>query len=479
MTCFHCRVRVKNITLPRFRQLYLGASTNGQLALVSRLPKIPTLDSSASSGDNSTSVSKVLVTALPEELLVKIFNLTNRCDYCGSDHYVVLLKVCKAFYRIVQPLLYKNIDIIQPTGLVPTGTRARLLHRTVKEKPALGTFCKDLQVYINSLQDVRDGDYVSAAELLQSFPCTTNFSVHGGFGHPPTWPLLKRAFQNMSFIKHLTLSRELWDLHMAPVCDVIQDMHLESLHLHGISARKDGIIWAAQNTDVKRTNTMTKLDISDFGETPKALRNLLELPKSLQHFRFGKVHHNPVFWELRSFQELLCSHRDSLVTVEIGAVGRRGGKGISFLKFPKLETLNISHWNFDFSPDIAAATLLAPNLHTFIWDFTIEDQHSESSSDFGEEQKLWVSRFAELAAAHKSALRKIVIIFNPDIYLESPIEEELDEIIQPWNLMAEAREVMKSTGIELSYDNKSAMQLYQQYREQQEREAIDDVAGSG
>ncbi|RDW69256.1 hypothetical protein BP6252_08276 [Coleophoma cylindrospora] len=283
----------------------------------------------------------------------------------------------------------------------------------------------------------------------------------------------------MSFIKHLTLSRERWDLHMAPVCDIIQNMRLESLCLYGISARKDGIIWTAQNPDVKRTNSMTKLDISDFGETPQALRNLLELPKSLQHFRFGTIHHNSVFWELQFFQELLCGHRDSLVNVEIGAVGRRGGEHISFLEFPKLVTLDISYWNFDFSPEVAAATLLAPNLHTFIWNFTIEDQHNETSSDFGEEQKLWVSRFAELAAAHESALRKIVIIFNPDIYLGSPTEEELDEIIKPWTLMAEAAEVMKSTGIELSYDNKPAIQLCQQYREQQEREAVDEMAGSG
>lgn len=43
---------------------------------------------------------------------------------------------------------------------------------------------------------------------------------------------------------------------------------------------------------------------------------------------------------------------------------------LNFLDFPKLEKLHLSAFNFDMSPEIKCAALLAPNLHTLVWDFT-------------------------------------------------------------------------------------------------------------
>jgi hypothetical protein len=176
----------------------------------------------------------------------------------------------------------------------------------------------------------------------------------------------------------------------------------------------------------------------------------LKLPRALEHFTFGKIHSNPVRWRLDMFQWLLSDHQTTLKSIEIGSLGL-GHTPINFLEFPKLEILNLSHWVYRETPEIAAATILAPRLHTFIWDFRIIDQHSESWTDFGEEQKEWLLRFAELAIARKSALRKIKIVFFPDEF-GPKTREELAVCITPWDLMDEVKDKIRPLGIELEYN---------------------------
>jgi hypothetical protein len=127
-----------------------------------------------------------------------------------------------------------------------------------------------------------------------------------------------------------------------------------------------------------------------------------------------------------------------------------------FLEFSKLETLHLSRWLFDLSPAFWQ-TLLAPRLHTFIWDFNIRHQHS-AWSDFGVQQKDRIVGFAEAARAQKSALRKIKIEFNPDAMHaegQSLTREQLDSGPDPWRLLYDAQESLASCGIELSYDTPS------------------------
>ncbi len=204
-----------------------------------------------------------------------------------------------------------------------------------------------------------------------------------------------------------------------------------------------------RNKELERISSIIKLDISNFKETPTALQSLLKLPKALQHFRFDKIHSNPVSWDLRLLQSLLHDQRASLKSIVIGALEREK-RGISFLDFPELEILTLSRWVFDFSPEVASATLLAPKLHTFIWDFTIIDQHSESWSDFGPEQRDWILGFAERAIKRKSALRRIEIIFAPEHWSGPNTRELLKDRLSPWDLMDQVRDAIRPD-IGLSY----------------------------
>ena len=102
---------------------------------------------------------------------------------------------------------------------------------------------------------------------------------------------------------------------------------------------------------------------------------------------------------------------------------------------------------------MAATTLLAPRLHTFIWNFISSDGHSESWDDFGVGQKEWLLKFAEIAAARKSALRKIEIAFRPDEWTGPTTREQLAALVSsPWDLMADARAKIKLLGIELEWN---------------------------
>jgi hypothetical protein len=74
-------------------------------------------------------------------------------------------------------------------------------------------------------------------------------------------------------------------------------------------------------------------------------------------------------------------------------------------------------------------------LHTFIWDFRVIDQQSESWEDFGVVQKEWLLKFCALGRERSSALKRIEILFSPDEWAGPKTKEELEGIVSPWELM--------------------------------------------
>ncbi len=181
-------------------------------------------------------------------------------------------------------------------------------------------------------------------------------------------------------------------------------------------------------------------------ESPYALSDLLTWPKALEHFEFTGLYSTSFYWDFHTLELALVTHGDSLKTLRLGSLRRGGQEFLDMAKFPHVEFLHVSAYVLTCSPEMACSKLLAARVRTFVWDFTIEDQHSESWTEFGPVRAQWLHRFACLAIAHKTSLRRIRIVFNPDYW-----DERADGLEYPWDLMDLIRDAIKPQGIDLSY----------------------------
>jgi hypothetical protein len=163
----------------------------------------------------------------------------------------------------------------------------------------------------------------------------------------------------------------------------------------------------------------------------------------------------PKPWRLEMFPRLLADHRHTLKSLKIGILSK-GYSTINLLRFPNLEVLSLSHWTYRETPEAAVALLLAPRLHTFIWNFRMVDcDWGETWSDFGVEQKGWLLEFAERAYERKAALRRIEILYSPVLSIDwggPETREELAVCVPPWDMMDEVRDKVRPLGIEIDYN---------------------------
>src|SRR5882757_5295785 len=124
-----------------------------------------------------------------------------------------------------------------------------------------------------------------------------------------------------------------------------------------------------------RTASFSTLSLSDYEESPQATAQLLQWSNQLSHFHFGSFYNNRFYMDLPMFHSMLLMHKDTLKTIDIGYLSSSGrGRLFNASDFPRLEVLRLSRWemeeNLEFS-STEADLLLAPNLKTFGWDFSI------------------------------------------------------------------------------------------------------------
>ena len=155
------------------------------------------------------------------------------------------------------------------------------------------------------------------------------------------------------------------------------------------------------------------------------------------------------------FQALLEPHQDTLQRIEIGSLTGGGFTPINFLSFPNLQVLQLSHWAYRETPEVAASSLLAPRLHTFIWDFRVLYLENKPREDFGVEQKEWLIDFCRLGREKRSALKKVKILFVTDEWQVPRTREVWEITVSPCGLMDEVKEVVQGFDIELVGDGRT------------------------
>lgn len=157
------------------------------------------------------------------------------------------------------------------------------------------------------------------------------------------------------------------------------------------------------------------------------------------------------------FSTWLSIHKNTLQSIHIGHLSRGGtGRLLDVSGFPKLEVLTLSRWQIGgekwqtdqpliFSP-VDADLLLAPNLHTFGLDFTIDGQQTEGWADFADPEEHWIREFAKAAIARQATLRKIQITYTPDDW------RSREEYGYPWDRMDKIRDEIQPYGLMLEYN---------------------------
>jgi hypothetical protein len=177
----------------------------------------------------------------------------------------------------------------------------------------------------------------------------------------------------------------------------------------------------------------------------------MKWPKTLSHFAFYGLYSTPHQWNLGTIQNLLASHHDSLKTLRIGSLNGTDNTPFDFSVLSNLETMHMSAWTNSCTPVFTPSKFLPPKLHTFTWDFTIENQHNEQMTDFVQLQADWLYRLADVAKSRQGALRNIHIVFRPEIHIDYYNYKFYETVRYSWDLMDEVRKKIQPFGISLTY----------------------------
>jgi hypothetical protein len=184
---------------------------------------------------------------------------------------------------------------------------------------------------------------------------------------------------------------------------------------------------------------------------PSTLAYLLVWPKKIENLSFGRILWNTEHWDLETFEQLLEPYRSSLKNISIGHLLTGGGKTINLTSFTELSTLTLTRTQLDCTPEVASSTLLAPKLHAFTLDFGHYGTRGQEWANFGQEQVEWFLKFAELAAAQKSALKTIAIVFNPAEWSAPSSREGFEAVGYPWDRMDDLKAKLRPLGIDFKY----------------------------
>jgi len=147
----------------------------------------------------------------------------------------------------------------------------------------------------------------------------------------------------------------------------------------------------------------------------------------------------------------LHPHKSTLRTLIIGSLPERSLVGFTLNEFVELEELNLSYWATGCEAG-SETRFLAPRLRKFTWSFHVEDQHSESYSDFQQPQETWLRTLVLAAVKQQIPLQQIHIVFHPRDYRKPG---EARPLQWPWDCMDNVGSAMRDVGMLLSYDKPS------------------------
>ena len=205
------------------------------------------------------------------------------------------------------------------------------------------------------------------------------------------------------------------------------------------------------------TGSLTELELFGFLQTTEVLAHLLAWPAKLEVFKF-RFSYSPDYdrdglstdWSLGTFRRVLMPQAQSLRTIEIRNINKTGLDGFVLSAFSRLENLLLSHGSTGTDSSLIS-NLIAPNLQSFHWDLTLEDQQcGETLDNFGQEEEDWLRALVDAAIRGKSRLGEIRVTFTPEEWVQD--FNPNNKPVYPWDRMdAIAREI-EPRGLALRYN---------------------------
>ncbi|KAH8422681.1 F-box protein [Aspergillus melleus] len=425
------------------------------------------------------------ISALPNELLAYIFwNLEDyRLPYERQPplQWLVLARVCRRWRDIIDTFLYRNLILRGRDE-----SRHSLLLKAFRDR-------QHLREYPRTLNLTLEGNVVSRdiAQIMALLTSVREISFQADFDEPhrPLLQIITSMAPEKLFLRGLAFGPSVNMLF-----DVFQYMpSLHELHLTrwGWSREKRLHTGYTQNDNVlvgsddlrqalsmerRRTAAFTVLNLQEPNTSARVTECLLHWPARLEELsmKFLCHSHYAVDYQTHSLQTLLSIHQQTLKKITIGVIPQHQGGIPDFSGFPCLEELCVSAYSILHDPEetpwTAYRKLSTPSLRRLEIDFSTEDQHCESWTDYFEDQLDWTEDFLEIVAPglHTSPpetrLRNVHINFNPKMPWR-PME-----LIWPWHWLIEATKVATPLGISLTYSTPSwTMEDYEQTQERMRR----------
>ncbi|KAF2814852.1 uncharacterized protein BDZ99DRAFT_549055 [Mytilinidion resinicola] len=404
---------------------------------------------------------------LPNELLIEILTLAvGRKDMAldddqSKDHKTAwsLTLVCKRISGISYPLLYRTIDFMSPTleSLIPMSRAGRLLSRSLCANPELSAMCRELVVWIPSIESgySRDSDYEAATTLLTQLTNIQNFQSFNGLQNSDSvWRMLDQIFPHMPRITDLTMSQDYIPIFMERLFKPDNRFPaLRRLHIVGClafsSSNIHDAVWLKD-----RIPPIMDLNIHDFRGSSQDFAAFLSWLEALENLTF---HPDKDAWSLSLFQGFLEPHRSTLKSLYIGDQGNVDNR-LDLTGYPKLEILSLPALAHRETLGDHALLLAAPKLRSFTWHFGIE-QDLNSLDSFQKSEADALRTFVKTVLACGCPLKLVYIWFLANAQFSTPIAREGAEATElalsmryPWDWMDELRDEFEEWGVLLSYD---------------------------
>ncbi|KAG6991311.1 hypothetical protein G7Y79_00053g087940 [Physcia stellaris] len=341
------------------------------------------------------------ISNLPDEILVAIFKINAPCQsldvFSRYTEFLPLLRVCKRWQLLSDPLLVRKLEVGQGGWLSPQNERTTELLVKFFRNPSLCRHVRTLAIRMPMMHHLETLKYCTPIADLISL-CALVREIYLGFEWTTIPIPIAHAIAGLSDLKILRLTGSNEDgVLMRPVIRYFGHPSIQSVRVEGLSERETTTASCLEVVKAAGTSKATKLCISDPNVEPMTTKRLVEWPQRLEELTITVAHHRPYanHYNTQWLQEILDVHRESLRYISIGPIYGSRRMIPDFSAYPSLRKLQVPACGlFAETPATISENVSASCLEEMIIDFETDDSHTnDDGTEISKAQVDWFSGF--------------------------------------------------------------------------------------